>query len=112
MTTPIAQQTAKVGANKGQPRVCLWNHRNLPAAGFHIGTPIDVTRIPGDGCATQVVITIGDETSRRKVSRVKNHGNVLPVIDLKGSVVADMGPRVLVEFFPGTIRITPEVGGE
>ena len=98
----LTSQTAKVG--KG-PRVCLWNHRNLPAAGFSIGTPVDVSR---EG--STVEIRIGSEASRRKVSRVRNHGKVLPVIDLKGSIVDGLGARVLVEFFPGLIRISPEGG--
>lgn len=99
----LATQTAKVG--KG-PRVCLWNRKNLPAAGFDIGTPIEIARFPGDGYPTHIAITIGTGASRRKVSRVRNHGNILPVIDLKGPIVAGLGDRVRVDFFPGLIRIT------
>ena len=103
----IATQTAKVGQNKGKPRICLWNRHNLPAAGFDVGTPINVVR-----SGNVIHITIGSEDSGRKVSRVKNHGKILPVIDLKGAIADLRCERVTVVFSEGWIRISPRCVSE
>ena len=76
-TKPILllNQTQKVGSNS---RICLWN-RKLNDAGFQSGTPIKIEAING------VIKITKDKNAKRKVSKVINHGNELPVIDLKNT---------------------------
>jgi len=97
-----AKQTQKVGSVLGKARVCLWNRKIETLVGFTIGQPINIKRNP-----KSVVITAGNGDSTRKVSRVKNKGNVLPVIDLKGPIVEGLGSHVDVTFSPGLIEIRP-----
>lgn len=95
-------QTQKVGRSKDQPRVTIWNRRIETLAGFEIGSPIDIEKTKSGS----LVITAGDEQSTRRVARVKNHGNVLPVIDVKGTLVSQFGSHVDVTFVAGTITIS------
>lgn len=71
----ILSQTQKVGSNS---RICLWN-RKLNEAGFQSGTPIKIKAVNG------VIKITKDPNAKRKVSKVINHGNELPVIDLKNT---------------------------
>ena len=71
----ILSQTQKVGSNS---RICLWN-RKLNDANFKSGTPIKIEAING------VIKITRDPNAKRKVSKVINHGNELPVIDLKNT---------------------------
>ena len=71
----ILSQTQKVGSNS---RICLWN-RKLNEAGFQSGTPIKIKAVNG------VIKITKDPSAKRKVSKVINHGNELPVIDLKNT---------------------------
>jgi hypothetical protein len=108
----IATQTVKVGKYRKveNNRICLWNRNHLPASGFSIGTPIDINREDGtkSNVGFHVIrITIGNSDSRRKVSKVSNHGNTLPVIDIKGDIVHGMGTHVVVEYHENCILITP-----
>ena len=100
----IATQTVKVGKYRKieQNRICLWNRNHLPASGFPIGTPIEIVR---DGSC--LILYVGNSNSRRKVSKVSNHGNTLPVIDLKGEIVHGMGTHVVVEYHENMIVIRP-----
>ena len=105
---PVHSQTPKIGQSKGARRVCLWN-RVMIDCGFPIGQPITVVMV---ACSNVCLITPTD-TARKKVSRVVNHGNVLPVIDLKEtksldlSPLGDIGDTVRVDFYAeGEIRIT------
>jgi hypothetical protein len=111
----IATQTVKVGKYRKveNNRICLWNRNHLPASGFPIGTPIDIVvgcqhwGGAGEGTEKVLTITIGNSDSRRKVSKVSNHGNTLPVIDLKGDIVHGMGTHVVVEYHENRILIRP-----
>lgn len=66
-------------------------------AGFDYGTPIVIachktTRsVFGDVIPSAIVITPSAEPTKRKVSRVMNHGKALPVLDLRGDVIAHLG---------------------
>ena len=102
-TKPILllNQTQKVGSNS---RICLWN-RKLNDAGFQSGTPIKIEAING------VIKITKDKNAKRKVSKVINHGNELPVIDLKNTKalpLAEMfsqGDKVNVSIASGLIEI-------
>ena len=102
----ILSQTQKVGSNS---RICLWN-RKLNDAGFQSGTPIKIEAING------VIKITKDPNAKRKVSKVINHGNELPVIDLKTTKalpLAEMfsqGDKVSVKVASGIIKIRK--GGE
>lgn len=59
--------------------------------GFPIGQAIHITAIHTfNPTATQLVI-VPDKNGTRKVSGVMNHGNRLPVIDLKQTKSLDIG---------------------
>lgn len=106
-------QTQKIGQSKGSRRICLWN-KAMIECGFPIGQPIEI--------GFELDITTGDEFlfircqapqfARKKVSRVVNHGNILPVIDMKENKSLDLSPlgnigdTVTVEIKDGEIRIT------
>ena len=102
----ILSQTQKVGSNS---RICLWN-RKLNDAGFQSGTPIKIEAING------IIKITKDPNAKRKVSKVINHGNELPVIDLKTTKalpLAEMfsqGDKVSVKVASGIIKIRK--GGE
>jgi|TARA_R100001530_G_C4191639_1_gene122318 hypothetical protein len=96
----------KIGQSKGSRRLCLWN-RELNKCGLTSGTPVRVTVLPDS-------ITIAAcKDSSRKVSRVKNHGNILPVIDLKETkslslaCLGEIGDTVLVEYSYTGVTLTP-----
>ena len=72
----ILEQIQKVGNG---PRVCLLN-RKLINAGFEIGAKIKVT----ESDTGEIIVTL-DDNGKKKVSRVMNHGKVLPVIDIKAT---------------------------
>ena len=97
----ILSQTQKVGSNS---RICLWN-RKLNDAGFQSGTPIKIEAING------IIKITKDPNAKRKVSKVINHGNELPVIDLKTTKalpLAEMfsqGDKVSVKVASGIIKI-------
>ena len=81
------RQTQKIGINKGSRRICLWN-KIMVEMGFSIGQPIS---IKSDG---QMLTIQPTNESPKKVSGVKNHGKVLPVIDIKENknlVLSDLG---------------------
>ena len=85
--------------------MCIWN-RAIIECGFPIGQPIRIiTGIDG-------LSIVPAAESRRKVSGVLNHGNRLPVIDLKetGSLslsgLGEIGDEVIVNILTGEIRIT------
>lgn len=105
MTTYL-DQSQRIGTNRGNARVCLWN-RALAEAGFGIGMPISIAASRGG------VTIVPDPASKRRVSRVTNHGNELPVIDLKTtrsldlSVLGEPGGTVRVVVATDRIRITP-----
>ena len=105
-TFPMLKQVQKIGTSKGASRVCLWN-RVMKECGFEIGTPIDISDDGG-----RITITPSDDPKARKVSRVMNHGNALPVIDLKQtrrldvSTLGNPGDEVTVSFKAGRIVIT------
>lgn len=105
MTTHL-DQIQKCGSNRGTARVCLWN-RCLADAGFAIGTPIRITVERGG------LTIVPDPAGKRRVAKVTNHGNVLPVIDLKSTKVLDLsvvgfpGSHVRVVVGTDRIRITP-----
>ena len=106
-------QTQKIGQSKGARRICLWN-RAMIECGFPIGQPIElVWAIIDEERYDEFVLSIVPvSSSRKKVSRVVNHGNILPVIDMKEnksldlSDLGDIGDTVTVEFKDGEIRIT------
>jgi 3-dehydroquinate synthase class II len=75
ITNAILDQVQTIG--KGR-RVCIWN-KALTEAGLGAGTRITVTASGNLG----VLAVAADPDGKRKVSRVMNHGNALPVIDLK-----------------------------
>ena len=97
----ILQQLQKVGSGS---RICLWN-RKLNDAGFPSGTPIKIEVING------IVKITKDPNAKRKVSRVINHGNELPVIDLKATKALPLGEmfsqgdKVSVSIASGLISI-------
>tara|TARA_Y100001963_G_scaffold122057_1_gene171109 strand:- start:1394 stop:1765 length:372 start_codon:yes stop_codon:yes gene_type:complete len=77
------QQQQKIGKSKDKRRVTIWN-RAMIDAGFPIGQQINVSIRRGS------VIIVPADDSRRKVSGVMNHGNRLPVIDLKETGSLDL----------------------
>tara|TARA_Y100001963_G_C6691454_1_gene404833 strand:+ start:549 stop:869 length:321 start_codon:yes stop_codon:yes gene_type:complete len=81
----IHTQKARIGQNKQKKRVCLWNPK-LVDAGFDYGVAI-ATKQRGN----MLTITPSAEPTRRKVSRVMNHGKPLPVLDLRGELVENLG---------------------
>lgn len=97
-------QFQKIGSSKGKRRVCLWN-KKLSEAGFPIGQPIHIEVFWG------AVWILPDSDGKRKVSRVMNHGNELPVIDLKEtksldlSSLGEIGGKVEVTISDGRIII-------
>ena len=98
----ILEQTQNIGGNATR-RVCLWN-RKLTDAGFGIGTRIEIKNL-----SRRITITPSAEGAR-KVSRVINHGNELPVIDLKETRAisfAGWGAKVRVVIVKNKITITP-----
>ena len=101
------EQTQRIGQSKGKRRVCLWS-RALNAGGFPAGTRIAIL---ADTVAHDLTI-LPDLDGSRKVSAVKNHGNDLPVIDLKEGKKLDLshlgsiGGSVTVSIKPGIITIT------
>lgn len=105
MKKPILDQVQKI-TGTAKRRVCLWN-RKLADAGFapgeHFATIID------DKSITLRTRPQGEGT--RAVALVMNHGNELPVIDLKETrKVSFEGwgdkARVVIEKYK--ITITPE----
>ena len=89
----IHTQTARIGQNKQHKRLCLWN-RKMIDAGFDYGTPITIkpdTILTPDAICHGLVIKPSAEPTRRKVSRVMNHGKALPVLDLRGELVENLG---------------------
>lgn len=72
----ILKQVQKVTKNKNLPRITIWN-RALLDAGFNYGQALKINLKNG-----RVEIT-PTQNSNNKVSKVQNHGNTLPVIDLK-----------------------------
>ena len=102
----MLKQTQKIGSSKGARRVCLWN-KKLINAGFSIGTPIRITN-----CDVLKRVEIEPHIyGKRKVSRVMNHGNELPVIDLKETkslslaMLGEIGGKVSVSIEAGKITI-------
>lgn len=97
-------QFQKIGSSKGKRRVCLWN-KKIGEAGFPIGQPIQIQVTWG------MVLIFPDPNGKRKVSRVMNHGNELPVIDLKEtksldlSSLGEIGGKVEVTISDGRIII-------
>ena len=98
-------QIQKIGQDG--KRVCLWNPR-LAQLGFAIGTPINIRVTP-----RRIVITPVAESNRR-VSKVTNHGKVLPVVDLKvnkaGIKFEGWGTHARVQVVEGKITISPAKG--
>ena len=98
------EQKQKIGRSKGARRVCLWS-RQMIDAGFAIGAAI---RIETSG---QSVRVLPDVNGARKVSRVMNHGNELPVIDLKETkklnlaLLGEIGGEVIVKIEQNLITI-------
>ena len=101
------EQTQRIGQSKGKRRVTLWN-RALNDAGFPAGTRIAIV---ADTVAHDLTI-LPDLDGSRKVSAVMNHGNDLPVIDLKEgkkldlSHLGDIQASVTVSIEPEIITIT------
>ena len=99
-------QIQRIGNSKGSRRVCLWN-RVMIECGFPIGQPIQIV---SDAHSVSIVPAI--QPSRKRVSKVINHGNVLPVIDMKETKslslahLGNVGDSVTVEFAPGIITVT------
>lgn len=100
----ILQQRQKIGQSKGKRRVCLWNKKMI-TAGFSVGQGISIK-------ASSSHITIRtDKAGKRRVSKVMNHGKVLPVIDLKEtksvslSMLGEIGDGVLVNIEAGKITL-------
>jgi len=77
-------QKQRIGTSKGAGRICLWN-RAMLTNGFPIGQTITIKQT-----GTALVI-VPDKNGKRKVSGVMNHGNRLPVIDLKQTKSLDIG---------------------
>ena len=98
------KQTQKIG--KGG-RICLWN-KILLDTGFTFGQAIEIEQ-------TGARISIRPKSdARRKVSSVMNHGNKLPVIDVKQSKSIDIaalgnhGDAVEILFARNLITIHPK----
>ena len=93
----IVSKKQKIGSSKGARRICLWS-LELNKIGLTSGTPIS---LKWEG--KELVIEAAKE-SRRKVSRVMNHGKELPVIDLKETKsfslasLGEIGDKVHVEY--------------
>ena len=91
--------------NKGQAWICLWN-RVMNKYGFASGQRIRITSTPS------AILVVSDESGKRKVSRVANHGNILAVIDLKQTKQLDLthlgriGDSVVVTFEQDLITIS------
>ncbi len=104
-------QKQKIGRSKGARRICLWN-RAMIKNGFEYGQPICIA--VENGARLMVYAKAGP----RKVSKVMNHGNELPVIDLKEtksldfSFLGEVGDKVVVSIQPGKITISKDEGGE
>jgi len=100
----MLKQIQKIGSSKGARRVCLWN-KKLIDAGFSIGRPIAIS------ASTSAINVTIDANGKRKVSKVMNHGNELPVIDLKETkslslaMLGDIGGKVSVSIEAGKITI-------
>ena len=92
--------TQKIGTSKGAPRLCLWNKKLIPA-GFDFGQPIKI-----DVQSNHVAITPVKE-ARRKVSKVMNHGNELPVIDIKQTRAIDLASLFVIG---DPVRVTISAG--
>ena len=98
------QQKQIIGRSKGAGRICIWN-RAIITAGFPIGQCIKISSGAGG------IEIRPDQTGRRSVSGVMNHGKRLPVIDLKQtkvldiSVLGEIGDQVEVTIAPGKITI-------
>ena len=103
----MKKQNQKIGASNSKPRVCLWN-RIMIECGFTVGQPYVIYQ------KGSVIELTPDAHGVRKVSRVMNHGNELPVIDLKQtgsldvSALGSVGGTVEVEFRHGKIVIKGE----
>ena len=95
----------KIGTSKGRRRVCLWN-RSMIDAGFSIGKPITI-----NAKGNSILVRL-DKHGNRKVSGVMNHGNRLPVIDLKETRLlslaglGEIGQKVYVKIEANKITIT------
>ena len=84
----------KVGRSSGKPRIDLWSKKMIEA-GFDFGTPLSIewTMTGGGGriavrpppARTRRDSTAMGEVLGKRVSRVMNHGEPLPVIDLKST---------------------------
>ena len=100
----MLKQIQKIGKSKDKRRVCLWN-KKLIDAGFSIGKSIAIH------AGTSAISIAIDPNGKRKVSRVMNHGNELPVIDLKQTkslslaMLGEIGGKVSVEIEAGKITI-------
>ena len=100
-------QKQRIGASKGAGRICLWN-RAMIGHGFPIGQRITIKQT-----GARFTIT-PDDNGARKVSGVMNHGNRLPVIDLKQTKSLDVGSLgevgdvVTVKIARNKITITKE----
>lgn len=81
-------------------RICLWN-RKLNEAGFQSGTPIKIKAVNG------VIKITKDPNAKRKVSKVINHGNELPVIDLKNTKALP-----LVEMFSQGDKVSVNIASD
>jgi len=103
-TLLFASKVVKVQKYEGieRNRIVLQNKDYLFRGGFNFGTPIEIDRHDD-----VIQITVGDQSSQHKVSRVKNHGNILPTIDMKGKLVHNLGAKVTVSYSEGLIEITP-----
>ena len=118
----LTTKKQKIGASKGARRICLWS-LELNRIGLTSGTPLMVYPCPFKEQSGQPALVIRPcvegEESRRKVSRVINHGKELPVVDLKETkslsleLLGEIGDKVQVEFCPprphssGYVFITP-----
>ena len=100
----MLKQIQKIGKSKDKRRVTLWN-KKLVDAGFTIGQPIAIH------ASTSAISIAIDATGKRKVSGVMNHGNELPVIDLKETkslslaMLGEIGGKVSVSIEAGKITI-------
>ena len=105
----MLKKIQKIGKSKDKRRVCLWN-RKLIELGFPIGQTIHVWTSQTRGGEGDIRIR-PDKNGTRKVSRVMNHGNELPVIDLKQtnsldlSGLGEIGGKVAVRISQGLITI-------
>lgn len=103
----LVQAFAKVGSNKGRPRVWL-DGKRLDAAGFTGGTRYFYRAAPGRLlCSLE---PLPDATGARKVT---GRPGGKPIMDITGSdIVTLLGDtyavRVCVTFDPGKITIEPE----